>query len=140
MHEPHEIRLGDLRLSGYLLDASVTSSLRTKHVWSTPSRCNHFSDFSVTLFEICLRYRPTRLLPNEPSLIQLHIASSLIWLLWDIIVTFDDEVDLVWSQGLNVATFVFYLNRYGVPMILVVLAYGKYCGYLLIHVVTLHSY
>lgn len=52
------------------------------------------------------------------------LGSALFWLLWDDIVTFDDEVDLIWPQGITLSSVVFYVNRYGVAAMLTVLQYG----------------
>lgn len=53
------------------------------------------------------------------------LGSALFWLLWDDIVTFDDEVDLIWTQGITLSSVVFYVNRYGVAAMLTVLQYGS---------------
>lgn len=65
------------------------------------------------------------------SLISYLIASALTWPLWEIIVTFDDEVNLLWSQGLNSATCIFYMNRYGVPAMLILLQYSMHFAFML---------
>ena len=49
-------------------------------------------------------------------------------LLWDHLLTFHDEVRLIWRAQLTIPKVLFLFNRYVVPASLIVLIYGKLLG------------
>ncbi len=53
-----------------------------------------------------------------------HIAIGLMVLLYDHILTFADEVKLIWTAPATYAKYIFLLNRYTVLGTLLAVAYG----------------
>lgn len=51
-------------------------------------------------------------------------ASSLVWILWDALMTIDDEVQVIWSQRFSATTALYLLNRYGVAAVQITFQYG----------------
>ena len=52
------------------------------------------------------------------------IAIGLTALLWDHLLTFSDEIDVIWCKPCTLSKFTFVFLRYGVLAALLLIAYG----------------
>jgi hypothetical protein len=56
-------------------------------------------------------------------IVVISIAVGLVALLYELVLTFPDEVQLVWMQRSSLAKKLFLLNRYLVPTCHIIIAY-----------------
>lgn len=54
-------------------------------------------------------------------------AAALVIAIYDHWLTFDQEVSLIWTQGLSISKVVFMVNRYCAEGVLLFVAYGESC-------------
>lgn len=56
---------------------------------------------------------------------QYHQVASLVVLLWDHFLTFGEEVRLIWPSRANFVKRAFLVNRYIVPIVLIINTHSK---------------